>query len=259
MSLTTAQLLRPISAPVVVTSSQVSHGRAASAQSPPASGKLTAPLPTVDPVILQGDVVSLSRQGLQARGVDPSGSATLDFSQSLLFSFASRLSRVSGGADGGLGSVSAARFQLGESASFTGTGQITSNDGKSFDFEIEVRYQTEIDAQISQLTGSPASDTALALPDALALTGKALPAIEFPGSLSDLFKLLGRELSGSIGKDGKSAGGDLTLRLLRLVDRAALLAPRLRPDESHTPPVERAKVLVNAYSGMPGPGQLTSA
>ncbi len=246
MSITTTQGPRPLAAPVPALG-QVGNGRATSAQIAPASGRLAAELPTVNPASLRNDIVTLSRQGLQARSIDQLRSAKTDFAPSLVRGVALGLSKAD---ETQRGSISQARFQLTESASFIGTGQITTKDGQSFDIEIEVRYQTEADAQISQYTGSPAPEPGLSLPDALALTGKALPAIEFPGSLSDLFKLLGRELSGAIGKD-RDAGGDLSMRLLRLVDRAALLAPRLRQDDPQAPPAERNKALANAYASAP--------
>ncbi len=280
MSLTATQGSRPPTAPVLPASAQVGGGRAAGAQTAPASGRTAAPLPTVDPVSLQNDVVSLSKQGLQARRVSELGNATVDFAQSLLGNFAKRLIGVAAKnatvsfntaaveaessfssaieqASTPRGSISKASFQLNESSSFIGTGQITTQDGQTFDFEIEVRYQAQVDAQISQYTETAPQEPGLSLPDELALTGKPLPAIEFPGSLSDLFKLLGRELSGGLGKEGE--GGDITMRLLRLVDRAALLAPRLRPDDPQIAPADRAKAQANAYASAPSLSELTSA
>lgn len=282
MSVTSTQGSRPPSAPVLPASAQAGNGRAAGVQTAPASGRLAAALPTVDPVSLQNDIVSLSKQGLQARSASELGNKTIDFAQSLIGNFAKRLigiaakdatisfdsasieaeSRFSGAISQAVtpqGSISKASFQLSESSSFVGTGQITTEDGQTFDFEIEVRYEARVDASISQYTETAAREPGLSLPDELSLTGKPLPAIEFPGSLSDLFKLLGRELSGSIGEEGNGEGGDLTMRLLRLVDRAALLAPRARPDDPQTPPAERARALANAYASAPASSELSSA
>ncbi|MDM5175833.1 hypothetical protein PO883_01245 [Massilia sp. DJPM01] len=97
----------------------------------------------------------------------------------------------------------------------------------------------------------------------LVLTGKPLPPVKFPGSLNELFKLLGRELSapvnGTAGENGDSVGGNLSLRLLRLVDRAALLAPRPRADEPPAATLERSKALAGSYGGAPASSIFASA
>lgn len=126
--------------------------------------------------------------------------------------------------DGGQG----AAFSLNESAHFIGKGQIVTADGSHYDFEIELQYDAHAEAAARQ---SAPSDGQVA-PDLVALTGRALPQIKLPGGLDDLFKLLGRELSAKVeGKDGATQG-QLTLRLLRLVNTAALLAPKAQPQES---------------------------
>lgn len=126
--------------------------------------------------------------------------------------------------DGGQG----AAFSLDESAHFLGKGQIVTADGSRYDFEIELKY----DAHAAAAAQSSAPPEGQVAPDLLALTGRALPQIKLPGGLDDLFKLLGRELSARVeGKDGATQG-QLTLRLLRLVNTAALLAPKAQPQES---------------------------
>ncbi len=119
-------------------------------------------------------------------------------------------------------------LDAGASARLVGSAPITTNDGQRFDLEIEVDYQ---------------SRALLAAPDTATLTGQALPAIKFPGSLNDLFKLLGRQLASDRGTEG-----DLTLRLTRLVDRAALLAPRQQDD---TVTLGRSRQAASAYASAP--------
>jgi hypothetical protein len=223
----------------------------AGAQLAPASGKVPARLPVVDPVSLSSGSVSLSKEALNAR-VAQLGDQTVDVAQrfianvaNILFGDAAKdatfsFSAISVAADtslsagvlhasGAAGSVDAAALRLDESASFIGRGQIVTADGQSFDFEVEVKYQASASAQSTQQ--APAEQAPLSPPDTLALTGKELPAIEFPGSLADLFKVLGRQLEVSTDA-GKSDGnsGNLSLRLIRLVNTAALLAPRAPQD-----------------------------
>lgn len=114
------------------------------------------------------------------------------------------------------------------SARLSGSAPIATNDGQRFELEIEVDYR---------------SRALLAAPDTATLTGQALPAIKFPGSLNDLFKLLGRQLASDGGPEG-----DLTLRLTRLVDRAALLAPRQQDD---TVTLGRSRLAASAYASAP--------
>jgi hypothetical protein len=143
-----------------------------------------------------------------------------------------------------------AELDLKESASFIGTGQIATEDGRSFDFEVAVKYKANSNEQ------TLASKQRIEMPDVLVLTGKPLPAIEFPGNLNDLFKLLSRELRTDV-SDGENSG-NMTLRLQRLVDRAALLAPRARPDDPDASAVERAKAIATTY-GNPSAGESRSA
>jgi hypothetical protein len=160
-------------------------------------------------------------------------------------------------ANAGAGGDSAAlqtALQMNTSASFIGRGTIATSDGQSFDFQIEVKYAASVQASAS--TNSSTVDTKSATtrdaaaqqllngPDALTLTGKQLPAIEFPGSLADLFKVLGRQLTVSA-NSGQGNGGDMSLRLLRLVNSAALLAPRPRADSVDTTPAERNRALAS--------------
>lgn len=241
----------------LVPASAQGGGRASGLQTAPASGNLAARLPVVETIGQLADTVSISEQGLAARAADL-GNAAIDFAQSFIGSFVRKLfgqdakgaslsfdsatvsaeagyaasAEVTQGPDGSSSSASlGASFALSESASFIGKGQIVTADGQTFEFEIEVNYQASVTAAAAQTTSG---DAPLAAPDMLSLTGKALPAIEFPGSLADLFKLLGRELQVSKPynpqRADKGEDGNLSLRLLRLVNSAALLAPRAQPD-----------------------------
>ncbi len=117
-----------------------------------------------------------------------------------------------------------AAFSLNESAHFIGKGTITTADGQSFEFEIEVQYELTVEAsssrsvQFARPDGTDAADA-----DVGGGPGKrpvrALPPFDFGGELADLFKLLGRELKTDVApsKEGGNDGGSLTLRLLKLI------------------------------------------
>ena len=261
MSLSPTQGPRPTAQAALPASAQAA-GVAAGLQTASASGKVAARLPTVDPVTLQDDVVSLSILGLQARG--ELRTSTSEAAQGLVSKIAQNLfgeqtqtstisynlsSLKSSPALPDSASLSespqAVNFRLEQSIDFVGTGQIATNDGQVFDFEVKVKFETKVEANGAPLFEPVTIDP----PDMLVLTGKPLPAIEFPGSLNDLFKLLSRELRTGVSDGGSPASeGNLTLRLLRLVDRAALLAPRARPDDPDATPVERAKAAATAYA-----------
>jgi hypothetical protein len=236
-----------------------------------ASGKIPAQLPVVDPVSPASSRVALSQQALNAR-LAQLGDKTIDVAQQLIGDFAQSLfgdaakgatfnfDSISMSADTSLsaafqhvsnasGNVDSASLQINQSASFIGHGQIVTSDGRSYEFQAEVRYQAELKATSTQ-SGSaqpaPAKQETVSVPDTLALTGKVLPAIKFPGSLADLFKVLGRQLNIST-DSGKNDGntGNLTLRLIRLVNSAALIAPRERADNPEATPVERSRALAS--------------
>jgi hypothetical protein len=266
---------RPIQSPLFKPAQQESTV----AQQASASGKVPARLPVVEPVALSSNNVSLSQEALNAR-VAELGDRTVDVAQNFLSKFAESLfgdaakgatfnfSAISVTADTSLstsvehfenadGSVDTAALQFHESSSFIGRGQITTNDGQVFDFDIEVRYEASITAT-SQQTRSAEQAPAESQPMA-ALTGKQLPEVKFPGSLSDLFKLLGRELEVSA-DSGKNDGnkGNLSLRLIRLVNTAALLAPRAPQDNPLASTVERNRALAS-YSEPAASTTVTSA
>jgi hypothetical protein len=260
---------RPIQSTLLRTVTQDST--AAGSQQASASGKIPAQLPVVDPVSLSSSSVALSQQALNAR-LAQLGDKTIDVAQRFISTFAQGLfgdaakgatfsfDAVSVSADTSLsatvqhvstaaGSVDSAALQLNESASFIGHGQILTSDGQSFEFQIEVKYEASLSATSTQATSAQPAQTGpepLTAPDTMALTGKQLPAIKFPGSLADLFKLLGRQLEVSA-DSGKSDGnnGNLSLRLIRLVNSAALIAPRVRADNPEATPAERNRALAS--------------
>lgn len=135
---------------------------------------------------------------------------------------------------GAKGTTDAAAFSLTDSSHFIGKGTITTADGRKFDFEVEVQYNAELSAAASQ--SSSADDANSAQPVKQSGDGKSakdlpsvqLPNIDFPGTLADLFQLIGRDLqtalSTSNNSNDKSDGIDrntlrgLSLRLLNLVD-----------------------------------------
>lgn len=167
--------------------------------------------------------------------------------------------RQSGGAQGS----SAAAFQLTDSSHFIGKGTITTADGRKFDFEVEVQYDAQLSAAASRTgnsgssIGSKAASSAAGAdsrlldsllpsparnPQSDPATGSAaltsstaelptvqLPNIDFPGTLSDLFKLIGLDLQSALStgdtSPAKTSDGidrntlrSLSLRLLNLVN-----------------------------------------
>jgi hypothetical protein len=241
------------------------------AQLAPASGNVAARLPVVDPVSMYNDNVSLSPQSMMNR-VGELASSTVDVAQKFLDTFVGKLfgdaakgatvrfDAVAVQAQSAFaastmqnGSVRSSAFSLNESASFIGTGQLVTADGQTFDFELEVNYEASasVASEATSAEAPASSQNRLQLPDVLVLTGKPLPPVKFPGSLDDLFKLLGRELQGNVNGSSGEGGGDLSLRLLRLVDRAALLAPRPRADAPDVPAQERSKALASSYGSAP--------
>jgi len=197
------------------------------------------------------DVVALSKNGLDlsAKGLsqrtDALGNATVDVAQDFLNNMTRQLfgdgatvsfdsvdlqagssfSSGSASVSGAGGSSRAAAFSLDENAHFIGKGKITTADGQTFDFEVEVQYQSNISAGMLEQTQNAAEEAGSA--DDTNLPAKELPATHFGGNLHDLFKLLGQPLQSNIfnsnadgasasGKDGDLAGS-LSLRLLKLV------------------------------------------
>jgi hypothetical protein len=285
MSTIAAPVTRTTPSPAARSVTQDFGAQAASTQVANASGKQAAPLPVVDPAAASSSSVSLSQRALD-RGVDSLGEKTVDAAQKFLSQFAKALfgkaadgasvqfDAVSLSADASLssqvshaqsadGSVDAAALDFSESAHFIGRGTIVTDEGQQFAFEIEVKYAASVHAGVTQRSGAqpdatspPVNDAASAQassaadapgsPDLSTLTGKNLPQIKFPGSLADLFKVLGRELQGKA-DSGNDNGeqGNLSLRLLRLVNSAALLAPRQPADQPAASAADRSKALAS--------------
>jgi hypothetical protein len=282
MSSTASIGSRPIQSTYLPAGAQAG-GKTAGASATGASGNGVAPLPVVEPVSQLADTVSLSKQGLETVSLSKQGlethvaalgEDTVRLAQKFLESFAKKLF---GGGNAGSniefdsasvhaqasvesgGTAATSYFNLSESASFIGTGTITTSDGQSFNFEIEVAYEASVEASGTQASPRPN----IGAPDLATLTGRALPAIEFPGSLADLFKLLGRELQVALPKDPNRPQdgdqGNLSLRLLRLVNSAALLAPRAQPNDPKASAVDRSKALANSYGDKPASSEIAAA
>lgn len=227
------------------------------------------------------DVVALSKNGLDlsARGLsqrtDALGNATVDVAQDFLSNMTRQLfgdgatvafdsvdlqagssfSSGSASVSGANGSSRAAAFSLDESAHFIGKGKITTADGQTFDFEVEVQYQSNISAGVLEQTQNetpeaPASDDG-------ALPAKQLPDTHFGGNLHDLFKLLGQQLQSNLYQgmsDGASASGNdgdlagsLSLRLLKLVQPDAAVEAGKKAEEATPEDQARARALALAY------------
>lgn len=174
----------------------------------------------------------------QALFGDDAKGAVIDFDSASLeatSTFAAGVQQTRSG-----GSVTnAAAFSMTDSSHFVGKGTITTADGRKFDFEVEVQYNAELSAAASQTSKAdnlpqPQSDQTTDTKD---LPVVQLPNLDFPGTLADLFQLIGRNLqsalsSGDNGGNGSSNGGsssaddgidrntlrNLSLRLLNLVD-----------------------------------------
>jgi hypothetical protein len=203
--------------------------------------------------------VSLSEDGLDLqKRVASVGNATVDFAQDFVSSFTQALfgddakgaiidfdsasieasSSYALGvlhSEGANGTTDAAAFRMSDSSHFIGKGTITTADGRKFDFEVEVQYNYELNAAASQTTDSaslPAPEQADKAPKASNtkdLPTVQLPNIDFPGTLADLFKLIGVDLQSALassdGSDNQTSDGidrnalrSLSLRLLNLVD-----------------------------------------
>jgi hypothetical protein len=126
------------------------------------------------------------------------------------------------------GVTNAAAFSLTDSSHFIGKGTITTADGRKFDFEVEVQYNHELDAAASQTSSTSGTDQNGDSQAPQGLPTVQVPNIDFPGTLADLFQLIGRDLQGALsGNGGDNQAADtlghntlrgLSLRLLNLVD-----------------------------------------
>lgn len=212
-----------------------------------------------------GATITLSSRGLAALAGQPGGGIAgaaqqfaTDVAKALFghaqvgfdtFSLSAEASMAAGAAQATGANIGASSLKPGENAHFIGTGQVVTAGGETCQFELEVSYQAGVQADSAQ--AAPRA-RGVARPDTLALNGRQLPAIEYPGSLEDLYKLLERTLQGSVSGSGSGAqGGNLALRLQRLVNSAALLAPRPANGEPQSTPADRSKAVANSYGSAP--------
>jgi hypothetical protein len=199
----------------------------------------------------------------QALFGDAAKGATIDFDSASLDASSSYALGVQH-TEGPNGSSDAAAFKLSDSSHFIGKGTITTADGRKFDFEVEVQYNYDLSAAASQTqTGNqPVADDSTDKPAAGTkdLPTVQVPNIDFPGTLSDLFKLIGRDLQTALSNGDKSDSktGDgidrntlrsLSLRLLNLVDS--------KDTNTYAPPVsaDKAKSATNAYDAQSADAQ----
>lgn len=246
--------------------------RLADAPSPPPFAPARGAAPLLGggraPVALSDVGIKLSQQAAQRS--EQVGQRTVDFAQDFLNDFTRRylgngasvsfesasidtsssLAASRSHAEGPGGVQDAASFSLNESAHFIGKGKITTADGQTFDFEIEVQYDLSVEASSSRTVAPPRADGAPALPDGDGSHGdggnkpvRTLQPFNFSGELADLFKLLGRELRTDVApsKEGAGDGGSLTLRLLKLITDSS---PKDVPDVQAT----RSKTVADAYA-----------
>jgi len=268
--------------PALVSGSRQPAATPLAGQAPQKAGAGTAGL-AASPLMQRTaqDVVALSKNGLDlsAKGLeqrtDALGNATVDVAQDFLSTMTRQLfgdgasiafdsvdlqagssfSSGSASVSGTKGSSRAAAFSLDENAHFIGKGKITTADGQTFDFELEVQYQSNISAG----TLAQTQDDAQEVPPSedATLPAKELPATNFAGNLHDLFKLLDQQLQSSIfnqqsdgasasGKDGDLAGS-LSLRLLKLVQPDNTAEAGKKAAESTPEDQARARALALAY------------
>lgn len=159
---------------------------------------------------------------------DDAKGATIDFDSASLEASSSVAMGVQQTSDAN-GVRTLAGLSLTDSSHFIGKGTITTADGRKFDFEVEVKYDFQLNAAAGSQTGKPATDKADARPqgtDLADLPTVKVPNIDFPGTLADLFQLIGRDLQSALSSSGDQTGDNidrntlrgLSLRLLNLVD-----------------------------------------
>lgn len=269
--------------PALVPGSRQPAANTLAGQTPPKTGAGLAASPLMQRTAQ--DVVALSKNGLDlsAKGLsqrtDALGNATVDAAQDFLNNMTRQMfgdgasiafdsvdlqagasfSSGSASVSGTKGSSSAAAFNLDENAHFIGKGKITTADGQTFDFELEVQYQSNISAGVLEQTQGETPEATSSEDDAL--PARELPATSFAGNLHDLFKLLGQQLQSNIfnnnvnskadgasasGNDGDLAGS-LSLRLLKLVQPDAAVKADQKAVETTPEDQARARALALAY------------
>lgn len=203
--------------------------------------------------------VSLSSNAvdLQKR-VEQLGNRTVDMAQDLIGSFAKSLlgdnakgakisfdsvalesnaSFAAGAlhAEGAGGVTDALGFSLSEDSHFLGKGTITTADGRTLNFEVEIQYEANVTAGAASSVPGRRKDQADQNP-AMPLPEVEFPDIDFPGSLADLFRLMDRNISATVkqlSENGQeSDAGNLTMRLLKLVDSESSLDANLPANAS---------------------------
>jgi len=219
------------------------------------------------------NAVSLSSNALDLqKRVDRLGNATVDMAQNLIGSFAKSLlgdnaegatisfdsvaletnSSFEAGAlraSGPRGSAEAFAFSLNEDSHFLGKGTITTADGRKLSFEVEIQYESRMSASAAASSVPSRRQQADENP-AMPLPEVEFPDIDFPGSLADLFRLMDRQISAALQTLGSEADGEgepgevgnLTMRLLKLVDAESPLESYLPPSAS-----DKARSVANAY------------
>ena len=134
------------------------------------------------------------------------------------------------------GSTQSQNFSLTESSHFSGKGQITTADGRTFDFFIDL----QLDAKIEGLTTSTQTNQASSVPPTTSSRPpkelEHIAKINFPGHAQDLFKLIDHLLQSTGNKFSKTddlENGSAALRLKGLVQplQSQLPAASKRSDE----------------------------
>lgn len=266
--------------PALTSGSRQPAANTLAGQTPPKTGTGTPGL-AASPLMQRTaqDVVALSKNGLDlsaqglSRRTDALGNATVDVAQDFLSTMTRQLfgdgakvafdsvdlqagssfSSGSASVTGAGGSSRAAAFSLDDNAHFIGKGKITTADGQTFDFEVELQYQSSISAgAFAQAQG----DTPQAASgDGDTVPAKQLPDTHFGGNLNDLFKLLGQQLQSSIfdsqsasasGNAGDQAGS-LSLRLLKLVQPDTASDAGTKTADAAPDAQARARAVAAAY------------
>ncbi|MYM82101.1 hypothetical protein GTP44_09055 [Duganella sp. FT50W] len=160
---------------------------------------------------------------------DNAKGAVIDFDSASLETSSSFAAGVQQTRSGG-NVTNAAAFSLTDSSHFIGKGTITTADGRKFDFEVEVQYNAELSAAASQTSKTDNLQKPDQATDTKDLPVMQLPNLDFPGTLADLFQLIGRNLQTALASNGQGGSNksddsidrgtlrNLSLRLLNLVD-----------------------------------------
>ncbi|MYM37580.1 hypothetical protein GTP38_24960 [Duganella sp. FT94W] len=160
---------------------------------------------------------------------DNAKGAVIDFDSASLETSSSFAAGVQQTRSGG-NVTNAAAFSLTDSSHFIGKGTITTADGRKFDFEVEVQYNAELSAAASQTSKTDNLHKPDQATDTKDLPVMQLPNLDFPGTLADLFQLIGRNLQTALASNGQGGSNksddsidrgtlrNLSLRLLNLVD-----------------------------------------